>query len=192
MDVQQAIRTRRAVRDFLPDPLSGRQLRKLIHQACWAPSAMNEQPCHFTVITDAATLDEISARAKQWLRKDLAAMPRSGHFSEVLAEPAFHLFYHAPALVVISAPASSRWGIEDCALAAQNLMLSATAQGLGSCWIGFAQGWLNTPDGLRLLGLPEDSRVVAPIILGRPRSAMPPVARKEPAINWIGQYGREA
>jgi len=37
--------------------------------------------------------------------------------------------------------------VEDCALAAENLMLAAHGVGLGSCWIGLAQGLLNTPDG---------------------------------------------
>lgn len=75
---------------------------------------------------------------------------------------------------------------EDAALAAQNLMLMATDIGLGSCWIGFAQGWLNTPEGHRILNLPGNARVVAPIILGHPRTVPPSVARKAPLMSWIG------
>src|SRR5450631_4899122 len=104
MDILDAIRQRRAIRDYRPDPVTPDLLRQLILAASWAPSAMNEQPWHFTVVTDATLLDEISRRSKEWMLKGVAAMPRSGHFRDLLADPDFHIFYHAPALVVLSVP----------------------------------------------------------------------------------------
>lgn len=186
MELRTAIRQRRAVRDYTQEPVSAATLRELISAASWAPSAMNEQPWHFTVVTEAALLDEISSRSKEWMLKGVAAMPRPGHFRDLLADPDFHIFYHAPALIVLSVPGDGQWGAEDCALAAQNLMLAAVDQGLGTCWIGFAQGWLNTGEGHNVLGLPRQSRVVTPIIVGYPKTAPPPVARKAPLITWIG------
>ncbi|HKQ45784.1 MAG TPA: nitroreductase [Rhizomicrobium sp.] len=187
MEVLDALRRRRAVRDYKPVAVSATILRQLISAASWAPSAMNEQPWHFTVVTDAALLDEISRRSKNWMLNALAAMPRPGHFRDLLADPLFHIFYHAPALIVISVPDDRQWSAEDCALAAQNMMLAALEQNLGSCWIGFAQGWLNTEEGLNLLELPRQSRVVAPIIVGYPNAVPPPVPRKPPLITWIGK-----
>lgn len=188
MELRTAIRLRRAVRDYAQKPVSAAALRDLISAASWAPSAMNEQPWHFTVVTDAALLDEISRRSKEWMLKEVAAMPRPGHFRDLLADPLFHIFYHAPALIVISVPGDGQWSAEDCALAGQNMMLAALEQDLGSCWIGFAQGWLNTEEGHSLLGLPRQRRVVAPIIVGHPGSAAPPpVPRKPPLITWIGK-----
>ena len=186
MNLLTAIRKRRAVRDYTQEPVSAAALRELIAAASWAPSAMNDQPWHFTVVTDPALLDEISARSKKWMLKGVAAMPRPGHFQDLLADPGFHLFYHAPVLLVISAPGPGQWSAEDCALAAQNLMLAALEKDLGTCWIGFAQGWLNTEEGLDLLGLPRTSRVVAPIIVGHPKTVAPDVSRKAPLITWIG------
>jgi len=87
---------------------------------------------------------------------------------------------------VISGNAPGSWIVEDCALAAENLMLTAHLMGLGSCWIGFAQGYLNTPAGKRTLGLPESWVPVAPIILGFPAAPPEPVPRKEPEIRWVG------
>ena len=187
MEILDAIRTRRAVRDYKPDQVPATMLRQLISAASWAPSAMNEQPWHFTVITDAALLNESSRHSKEWMLKQVEAMPRPGHFRDLLADPLFHIFYHAPALIVVSVAGDGQWNTEDCALAAQNLMLAAVDENLGSCWIGFAQGWLNTELGCDLLGLPRQSRVVAPIIVGYPRTAPPPVPRKSPVINWIGE-----
>ena len=186
MKVLQAIRERRAVRDFKPEPVSAGLLYQLVSAASWAPSAINEQPWQFTIVTDKTILAEISANARKWMLKDLSAMPRAPHFREILAEPDFNIFYNAPCLVVISTVSSGPWMREDGALAAQNLMLMATALGLGSCWIGFAQGWLNTEEGHQILNLPGNALVVAPIIVGHPRTVPPPVGRKTPLVSWIG------
>jgi len=186
MNVVQAIRERRAVRDFTSQPVSQASLRQLISAASWAPSAMNEQPWHFTVVTDQATLDEISTRSKAWMLANMPETRQPGHFRDLLSDPRFHLFYHAPALVVISVAAGLQWATEDCALAAQNLMLAAVDQGLGTCWIGFAQGWLASPEGRELLNLAPDRVVVAPIAVGYPKAPQAMVPRKAIALSWIG------
>lgn len=88
---------------------------------------------------------------------------------------------------MISAVAKSPWIVEDCALAAENLMLAAHALGLGTRWIGFSQDWLGTSEGKAALNLPSTYVPVAPIIVGYPKSALLLVARKEPEIHWIRQ-----
>ena len=186
MEVLEAIHRRRAVRDYTPEKMPAALLREVISTASWAPSAMNEQPWHFTVITDTDLMGEISTHAKAFMLKGVASMPRSGHFQDILGDPHFNIFYNAPALLVISAQAHGQWCAEDCAMAAQNAMLAAVELGLGSCWIGFAQAWLNSEDGLKALKLPQGYRAVAPLILGYPKAEMPPVARKSPVVNWIG------
>jgi nitroreductase len=147
---------------------------------------MNEQPWHFTVITDKAILDEISARAKSWMLANMPEMRQTGHFRDLLADPSFNLFYSAPALVVISVPAGLQWATEDCALAAQNLMLAAVDQGLGTCWVGFAQGWLTSREGRDFLNLAPDKVVAAPIAVGYPKAPQALVPRKAIALSWIG------
>jgi len=76
--------------------------------------------------------------------------------------------------------------VENCTLAAQNLMLAARALGLGTCWIGFAQQWLRTPAGQAVLDLPAGYAAVALIIVGHPFGQPPGVARKPADIGWIG------
>lgn len=186
MEVWEAIRSRRAVRDYRAQAVDEATLRKLVTAASWAPSGMNDQPWHFTIVTDAVLLNEISEQAKSWMLLSVTSMPKSAHFRDALRDPNFHLFYHAPVLIVISAPSDAIWAKEDCGLAAQNLMLAAADVELGSCWIGFAQGWLNTREGKELLGLPADSQVVAPIVVGHPTTKTPVVPRKSPKINWVG------
>lgn len=186
MNLLQAIRGRRAVRDFTDQSVARDILRQLVSAASWAPSAMNEQPWQFTVVTDGAVLDEISDRAKAWLLDHMPDLRQAGHFRHLLADPSFHLFYHAPALVIIAVPAGQQWAAEDCAVAAQNLMLAAVEFGLGTCWIGFAQAWLASEEGRDFLNMSSSPVTVAPIAIGHPKVAPPPVPRKAVAVNWIG------
>jgi len=95
-------------------------------------------------------------------------------------------FYHAPVLILISGAAPGPWVVENCALAAENLMLAAYARRLGTCWIGYAQQYLTTEAGKRLLGLPSGCLPVAPLIVGHPTTFPPPTQRREPEIRWVG------
>ena len=186
MDLKQAIYTRRAVRDYTGAPVDEKTLRTLIDAAIQAPSAVNQQPWSFCVVRDRALLGKISHEAKAHMLKTTPAALLSHHFEEILGDPKFDIFYRAPALVLISSVTENPWATENCALAAENFMLAACAEGLGTCWIGFAEAWLKTPDGKAALNLPAGYAPVAPIIVGHPKAAAPPVPRKEPEIHWIG------
>jgi nitroreductase len=137
-------------------------------------------------VRDQSLLDRISLEAKSHMLATMAASQHSDHFRTLLATADFQIFYHAPVLILISAIAQGPWIVEDCSLAAENLMLAAYAAGLGSCWIGFAQSFLNTADGKRVLGLPSACVSIAPIIVGHSKAVPAPVPRKEPEIRWVG------
>ena len=181
MELLDAIAQRRAVRDYAPDAVDGTTLDALIHAAVQAPSAIDSQPWRFVVVRQRALLDRIAHEAKQWRLRSESSAELRAH----LENPAFHIFYHAPALVLIAAEHESPLVVEDCALAAQNLMLAACDKGLGTCWIGFAQDYLSSPAGKELLGIPQAWVPVAPIIVGRPRVPAPPHPRREPQVRWI-------
>lgn len=185
MNLDKAIHGRRAVREYKRDGLDEQTIRGLVDAAIQAPSAINQQPWGFTVVRDQHLLDQISHEAKIYM---LATTPPDQLPEQLLSHlrnPEFQIFYHAPALVVISADNAGLWAIEDCALAAQNLMLAAYAAKLGSCWIGFAQKFLGTEVGKSLIRCPSKWVPIAPIIIGHPAAPVAPVPRKEPIIEWI-------
>lgn len=184
MNIYEAIRERRSTREFTAEPVEQHLVVRLIEAAAQAPSAMNLQPWVFTVVRDQALLQQISSDAKACMAKNCEQMPES--LQAMLNNERFQIFYHAPALIVIAAKTASAWAVEDCALAAQNLMLAAHAEGLGSCWIGLAQRYLATPAGRQALHLPDVCAPVAPVIVGYPRSVPADVQRKPPEIHWIG------
>jgi nitroreductase len=186
MDINEAISGRRSTREFTAQAMDDDTIRRLIDAAVLAPSASNGQPWTFTVVRDQALLDRISRDAKSFLLAGLPAGPEHDRRRASLNDDSFQLFYHAPSLIVISGTSQRPWVVEDCALAAQNLMLAAYSLGLGTCWIGLSQAYLNTTEGKGALGVPAAWVPVAPIIVGYPKTETPPVARREPEIRWVG------
>lgn len=184
MELLQAITDRRSVREYSDEPVDDALLRRLIDTAIQAPSAINQQPWCFIVVKRPELLADISRKAKAYMLK--ASLSAPAHpFRDMLNDPKFDIFYHAPVLVVIGTAEPTDWAVEDCALAAQNLMLAAHEAGLGTCWIGFAQHWLATPEGKAVLDLSPTCLPVAPIIIGHPRRKPTAVPRKVPNIKWI-------
>jgi nitroreductase len=189
-----AIFTRRSVRAYAPQLLDEGTVRALLDAAVQAPTAMHAEPWAFVIVQDRAALERISERAKgTWAKqgdhfRDLhasvdAAVAKA--FAERLASPEFCLFYDASTLIAIGARPLGPFVTADCWLAAENLMLAASALGLGSCCIGSAVPALNSHETKSELGIPADVEIVAPIIVGVPRDAAGPVPRREPAIvSW--------
>lgn len=186
MDLQQAIMGRRSVREYTEQAVDDDTISRLVDAAVNAPSAVNQQPYIFTVVRNQDVLARVSDAAKSHMLATMGGSPHAEHFRARLYDPKFHIFYYAPALILISATSPGAWIVEDCALAAENLMLAAYAADLGTCWIGFAQSFLNTEAGKNEFGLPVSCVPVAPVIVGHRKAAPPPVSRRAPVVRWIG------
>lgn len=185
MDVLEAIRGRRAVRDYTDKAPSEAVVQSLIETATWAPSGVNLQPWCFFVADDRASLAAFSAEAKALMLGQADQHPEMARMRPMLASPEFNIFYNAPVLVVICATTPDEMALKDCCLAAQTLMLAAYAEGLGACWIGFSEAWLNTPAGRARLGIPPEYTPVAPIIIGYPKGPAPAPERRAPDIRHV-------
>jgi len=188
MSVADAIRGRRAVRAYTPEPVEPATIELLLEAAVLAPTAMREEPWTFAIVQDGAELRHLSERAKRLWKKqatahegalDPVASARQRRVSDLLLDPEFSIFYDAGTLIVICATPESHFVEADCWLAAENLMLMACAMGLGTCPIGFALPVLNAPEVKAELGVPADVEVVAPIIIGVP-SGSPPLGHRRP------------
>ena len=184
MELIDALRTRRAVRDYTDQPIEKPTIQALIDAAIEAPSAMNLQPWAFSVIQDRQQINRYADQAKDWLLHSWPELGLGDMARGILDQPGFTMFYNAPALVIVLATSAVPQASEDCCLAAQNLMLAARDQGIGSCWIGFARPWLDLPSTKQELGVPETYHVVAPLVLGYPKSWPAPHGRKPAEIHW--------
>jgi len=188
MELFEAIRGRRAIREFTAQPVDRSTLTRLIDAAIRAPTAMHEEPWGFAVVTEAAALRRYAAAAKAHLLATMAPNSPLAHYRDMLSNSEFDLFYGAPALVLVCADSArapvAALGTIDCCLAAENLMLAAYGLGLGTCWIGLAELWLCRPGTRKEIGLPETWLPIAPIIVGHPKSHPPAVPRRTPEIVW--------
>jgi len=186
MDLLTAIHSRRAVRDYLDRPLTEEVVAALADAAVWAPSGINLQPWRFFLVEGRERLAAFSDKAKAHIVATAAEHPELTAVRGHLASPDFNIFYNAPALMLICATSPDEMALKDCCLAAENLMLAATALGIGSCWIGFSEAWLASDEGKAELGVPAGCRPVAPIILGYPASAPPAPPRRAADIRRVG------
>jgi nitroreductase len=190
MDVFTAIHERRAVRDYSDEPVADTAIATLIDAAIWAPSGINLQPWCFFIIEGAARLAACSTKAKAALQGAAMEHPELTGLHSILVSPTFNVFYNAPVLIIVCATTGDEMALKDCCLAAQNLMLAATAEGLGTCWIGLSETWLNTDQAKADLGIPAGFRPVAPIIVGHPKGSSPLPSRRAADIRRVGKAVR--
>jgi nitroreductase len=122
--VLETIKNRSSVRRYRSDSVSGELLDQIIEAARWAPSAGNLQPWHFYIVTAA---DQRRCLARAALNQDfVAAAPVC---IVVCAEPDRSAAHYR-------GRGRTLYCLQDTAAATQNILLAATAAGLGSCWVG--------------------------------------------------------
>lgn len=149
MDAIETIKTRRSIRSFEDRPVPDEIIRQVLEAAMFAPSAGNEQPWQFVVVTD---------------RKLLAQIPQVNPYAGSAAR--------APLAIMVCGDLSLEmyggFWVQDCAAAAQNLLLAAHALGLGAVWTGVYPREERVQGFRRLFGLPEKVVPFALVILGWP------------------------
>lgn len=151
MDLFEAIKERRSIRNYLNNEVPDDMVEKLLEAATWAPSEGNLQSWRFYVVKH------------QDMKKKLARAALNQNF---IAE--------APLVIAVCvdldvAASYGQRGInlyclQSSGAAIQNLLLAAHALGLGTCWIGaFREGEVS-----EVLKLPKKIRPIAIIPVGFP------------------------
>lgn len=182
MEVLKAIYQRRATRSFSDAEVRPAVVMDLIRAAAQAPSALNLQPWTFAVFHGRARLRAYSERAKiHLLRVTDASFDLDPRIDQYVTS-SVNIFHEADTLIVICAKPGRFFPVEDCFLAAQNLMLAAHGMGLGTCPVGFARPWFNLPDIKAELGLPSSCTPVLPIVVGYPAGPVPAVPKNDAEI----------
>ena len=173
MDLLKAIVERRSVRSFQADPVPEDRLRRLVEAGIWAPSGGNAQTWCFIIVTDG-----VSIRRLKMLSPGLLGNP--------------------PAVIVICQDIAeaerkgAKLGKEvlslmDSAMAAQNIMLAAYAEGLGTCIVrSFHPGGVQ-----KLLRLPDYIEPQALISVGVPASVPKPPKRNFDIVSFQEYNGND-
>jgi nitroreductase len=180
----QALQSRHSVRAYVPNLLDAATVQALLDSAVLAPTAMHEEPWAFVVVQNKQLLKQLSDQAKPLFVEEVRHRNAQGasHSFEHFIRPDFDVFHGAGTLVIICAKPVSHFVTADCWMAAENLMLTASAMGLGTCVIGSAVAALNVRKVKVELGIPEEYNVIAPIVVGLPAGDTPPSPHKAPVV----------
>lgn len=174
------IKTRRSIRRYTAEAVPRETIERLLEAATWAPSAHNRQPWRFAVLTLAADIERLALAMGARLRADRTADGDDPADIERDVARSYARLTGAPVVIIVCLsmadmdhyPDPRRSGNErlmaaqSTAMAAQNLLLLAHAEGLAACWICAP---LFVPDLVReILTLPADWEPQGLITLGRP------------------------
>jgi len=183
MTFDELVQNRRSIRDFEDIAVPSNMIEDIIRDSIQAPSATNRQPWSFIIIHNKDLMQLISTASKQAILDDIEKDQSHSmkDYEAILSIEDFNVFFNAPCLVCIVGPQEEPLMEADCALAACYFMFSATARGLGTCWI--ALGAEVREEELRIeLGLPDGHRIYAPIIIGYPKEIPSLPERNQPHI----------
>ena len=183
MNLSEIFKNRRSIRNYLDKPIPSDMIQSLLNDSILAPSAGNEQPWKFVIVSNREMIKRISAESKKIILERIAADPDdyAKKYEIMLQNKAFNIFYNAPTVILILGEACLKNLYVDCALAASYLMMSATSKGLGTCWVNFGTE-IHDSDLRDELGIPENHKIVAPIALGYPEKIPGIPHRREPQI----------
>jgi len=182
-NIVDIVKSRRSIRKYLDKSIPEEIVDKLIEVAKWAPSGMNEQPWGFIVVQDKLLIKELSDHSIPYISKVVEENPKFIRYKKRMAVKNFSIFYHAPCVIIILGRRDAFSYHNDCAMAAENLMLTAWSMGIGSCWVGM-MSLLDKDEWFRKkFEVPDNYTIVAPIALGYfENKNIPVIERRAPGI----------
>jgi nitroreductase len=171
----------RAYRSFSPDPVDDETIGRILTAATFAPSAENKQPWEFVVVRDTATRAALGDLSRRAWESHGRAFSETRLTPKMLAEVdrgATGGVADAPVNIVVCA--DTERGLEitipsSIFPAVQNLLLAATALGLGSALTTITTGF--RAEMQAILGLPDHVVPVALVPLGHPAKPLGPPRR---------------
>lgn len=169
-ELMEVIKARRSTRAFKSELPPREQIMQLVEAAQWAPSGMGKYLWHFTVV--------YSAERSLRLARAVAEADNRG--------PEYN-FYGAPVNIIISYQRDEHHAFVDGAAAMENLLLMATACGLGTCWINQIRECCDDPKVRAILteyGVPQDHIVICSAATGYIEKETPAKPRKEGVVSF--------
>jgi len=170
------IKYRQSDRAYLPNPIEIEKLERILEAARAAPSACNSQPWKFIVVDQEDLKNKIA---------DCTSSKVLGlnHFTK--QAPVHIVIIEEKASFTVSAGSlikKKTFPLIDIGITAEHICLQATAEGLGTCMLG----WFDEPKVKKLLNIPKSRRVPLIITLGYPASETRDKRRKN--MNDIVSY----
>jgi len=183
MTFTELLKNRRAIRDFQDKDVSLDIVKEILKESCLAPSASNGQPCQFIIINNKQIMKKLSDESKKNLLQDFFKNPASLNpaYEALMKDENFNVYYNAPCLIYVIGSKSVSSLDVDCALAISYIMFGATQRGLGTCWVHLGSN-IRDQKIKAEIGMPDNCRIVAPIIIGYPKEIPAASERHTPQI----------
>lgn len=168
MNTQEAILARRSCRKFTTDVISDDIIRTLLDSAMAAPSACNKRPWEFYVIKNPEILEQLRHVSRYSNMNSSLIIIVAGNDKRSLNHK------------------DNDFWIQDCSAATENILLTATELGIGSCWCGLYPLVTPVKSIRKLLGLEEHIIPLALIHLGYPaESSEPRTQYDEKRVHYV-------
>jgi len=174
MDTLECIESRRSIRKYLDTPIEFEKIGNILNAGRLAPSAGNVQDWKFVLVTEKDLRKQLAEACMQQFWMDKAPV----HIVVCSQEVKTERMYGKRGMEL--------YAIQNCAAAAQNMLLAAHDQGLGACWVSAFEDHMVR----RVLQMPDSVRPMAVITLGYPdeEPAQPPKYTTE-NVTYIERWG---
>jgi nitroreductase len=187
MELAEAIKGRRSIRKFKAQPVPREKLEKILEMAMWAPSGMNRQDWYFVVVQGPRREELLKIFGSAFeifrprLEKVFADKPKIVEGMKLF----FQTYGGAPVFILAYAGKGSadQWDTNSTAVALQDLMLAAYAEGLGTVW---TDGILVKEAEINALMGIEGRKLVAVLPVGYPDEVPRVPPRREGRVQWVG------
>lgn len=180
-EVLKAIKNRRSTRAYKSEQIADEELEILLHSAIQAPSAVNAQPWHFTVIQNKEMIDNMNDKTKEvMLESD------NSYISNVGRGP-MHIFYNAPTVIVVSGKKDVTSSLVDCSAAIENMLIAAESIDIGTVWVGFVRSLFTLSKEVEKFNLPDGYEPLYAVAVGYKQDdkVKGPSERNRDVINYI-------
>ena len=149
----KAIFARRSMRKYTAEPVSKNDVKTMLEAAMAGPSASNRKPWHFVVVTDRQKLDNLAR-----------------------VHPYGKMLFDAPLCIAVCGDKtiSPRYWVQDCSASSENVLLAATALGLGAVWLGVHPREERVRPIRKVLNIPENIVPLNLIPIGHPAEEKEP------------------
>ncbi len=179
LSVTEAIRIRRSVRHFKPDPVPPEVIDQMLEAARLAPSGSNRQPWRFQVITEPGLREKVFQEATFGSKHIQEAPLLIVCGSELLSYVKGNRL--APASSVLTAEGDDWESLKpfvadaqmNTAIAIEHMVLAASALGVGTCWVQR----IKPGQMAKLLGWPRHVVALCLLLVGYPADEIPPKPR---------------
>ncbi len=181
----KTILERRSVRVFdTAKTVSENILTEIVKAGAYAPSAMNRQAWHFTVVENKELLLKLNTAVKA-----LASQSEEERIRARSTDDTYNFYYNAPVLIIVSMSDNALYPREDAGCAMENMMLAATSLSLGTCWINQLGNGASENAGVRAvldeMNVPKENKVYAALAVGYALKSSPLKDRAHGIVNFV-------